>query len=69
MTQKNKPSETKKACAAAMTICPECGKETDRTVKNVCPECFGKKLNLFDLPEVLHARICQRCGAHYYKSK
>lgn len=55
--------------SAAMTVCPECGKETDKTVKSVCPECFGKKLNLFDLPEVLHARVCQRCGAHYYKSK
>lgn len=52
-----------------MTVCPECGKETDRLVKNVCPECFGKRLNLFELPAVLHARVCPRCGAHFYKSK
>ena len=52
-----------------LAVCPECGKETDRLVRKTCPECFGKKLNLFNLPEVLHARICPRCGAHYYKSK
>lgn len=68
MTQKKDQPNTKQD-SGAMTVCPECGKETDKTVKNVCSECFGKKLKLFDLPEVLHARICQRCGAHYYKSK
>lgn len=65
--QKKDQQNTKKDSAAA--ICPECGKETDKTVKNVCPECFGKKLKLFELPEVLHARVCPQCGAHYHKSK
>ena len=79
MTQKTDPKEQKspvkrkpenpKQEAAAMTVCPECGKETVKTVGNVCPECFGKRLNLFELPQVLHARVCPRCGAHYYKSK
>ncbi|MCL2550426.1 MAG: NMD3-related protein [Methanimicrococcus sp.] len=70
--QKSPPGrkqENTKQGAAAMTVCPECGKETAQTVKSVCPECFGKKLNLFELPPVLHARVCPRCGAHFYKSK
>ena len=60
---------TDKAKKTGLAVCPECGKETDKIVRNTCPECFGKKLNLFDLPPVLHARICPRCGAYYYKSK
>ncbi|MCL2863258.1 MAG: NMD3-related protein [Methanimicrococcus sp.] len=63
-----KPEKTGRE-AAAMTVCPECGKNTEKTVRNVCPECFGKKLNVFELPPVLHARVCPRCGSHYYKSK
>jgi len=66
MTEKNTPEPTH---SSKLTVCPECGKETDTIVKNVCPECFGKKFVLFELPEVLHARICPRCGSHYYKSK
>ncbi|MDY0266362.1 MAG: NMD3-related protein [Methanimicrococcus sp.] len=67
MTEKE--NKTNPSQASFKTVCPECGKETDRIVKNVCSECFGKRLKLFELPEVLHARICQRCGAHYYKSR
>lgn len=65
---KENPENAKRE-AAAMAVCPECGKNSGRMVGNVCPDCFGKKLNLFELPSVLHARICPRCGAHYYKSK
>ncbi|MCL2142047.1 MAG: NMD3-related protein [Methanimicrococcus sp.] len=64
MTQKEKlPKE------AQQTVCPKCGKETEKLVKNVCSECFGKTLDLFELPPVLHAKICPSCGAHFYKSK
>lgn len=69
MMQKKESIEEERNSCRSKAVCPECGKETERIVRSVCPDCFGKKLNLFDLPEVLHARICQRCGAHYYKSK
>ncbi|MDV0446541.1 hypothetical protein MsAg5_03860 [Methanosarcinaceae archaeon Ag5] len=55
--------------SARNLICPECGQETDVLVKNVCRDCFAQKFSLFQLPLVLHARVCPQCGAHYYKSK
>ena len=67
MTQKSKKTDSPKEIQ--MSVCPKCGKETEKIVKNVCLGCFGKSLNLFELPPVLHAKICPNCGAHLYKSK
>ncbi|WNY25121.1 60S ribosomal export protein NMD3 [Methanolapillus millepedarum] len=70
-TNKSGPKKAveKKRPVPQNLICPECGKETDGLVKNVCRDCFSQKFNLFELPLVLHARVCPQCGAHYYKSK
>ncbi|WNY26732.1 60S ribosomal export protein NMD3 [Methanolapillus ohkumae] len=64
-----KGKKTDKESVLCDLICPECGKETDILVKNICRDCFSQKFNLFELPLVLHARVCPQCGAHYHKSK
>ena len=51
------------------TVCPKCGKETEKLYGHVCEECFFKGFDLAQLPLVLHAKICSRCGARFYRGK
>ena len=52
-----------------MLICPSCGKETEKLIRNVCPECFLEKFSLFEMPLVFHVRVCPQCGAFYHKNR
>ena len=49
--------------------CPKCGRECDRFFDSVCKDCFFETFKLFDLPLVLHVRVCSGCGAYFHKSK
>lgn len=49
--------------------CPKCGKECDKFFDSVCKDCFFETFKLFELPLVLHVRICSGCGAYFHKSK
>jgi nonsense-mediated mRNA decay protein 3 len=49
--------------------CPKCGKECEKFFDSVCNDCFFENFKLFELPLVLHVRICSSCGAYFHKSK
>ncbi|MDW7731296.1 MAG: 60S ribosomal export protein NMD3 [Methanolobus sp.] len=51
------------------TICPKCGKDTERLVDGLCQECFFKSSNLVQVPLVLHAKICSSCGARFSRAR
>ena len=51
------------------TPCPKCGKETEKLYDNVCKDCFFENIVLAELPLVLHAKTCQKCGARFHKGK
>ncbi len=50
-------------------ICPKCGKPTEQLIDNVCSECYFKHFELAELPLVLHAKICSRCGALFDRGR
>lgn len=50
-------------------MCPKCGKETGKLFGHVCEECFFEGFDLAQLPLVLHAKICSRCGARFHRGK
>ncbi|MGP8320832.1 MAG: 60S ribosomal export protein NMD3 [Methanosarcinaceae archaeon] len=50
-------------------ICPKCGKETGKLYDNVCKNCFFENLRLAELPLVLHAKTCTKCGARFDRGK
>lgn len=50
-------------------LCPKCGANTDKLYKNVCRECFLKTFTLAELPLVIHAKICSKCGARFDRNK
>ena len=43
-------------------FCVECGKETDRTVRGLCFECFLKDRTLITLPDHVDLQVCTNCG-------
>jgi nonsense-mediated mRNA decay protein 3 len=49
--------------------CPKCGRECDKFFDSVCKDCFFETFKLFELPLVLHVRVCSGCGAYFHKSK
>ena len=49
--------------------CPKCGRECDKFFYSVCKDCFFETFKLFELPLVLHVRVCSGCGAYFHKSK
>jgi nonsense-mediated mRNA decay protein 3 len=49
--------------------CPKCGRECDKFFDSVCKDCFFETFKLFELPLVLHVRVCSSCGAYFHKSK
>ncbi|MGP8320593.1 MAG: 60S ribosomal export protein NMD3 [Methanosarcinaceae archaeon] len=51
------------------TLCPKCGKETENLYDNVCKDCFFENIRLAELPLVLHAKTCTRCGARFNRGK
>ncbi|NOR49010.1 MAG: NMD protein affecting ribosome stability and mRNA decay, partial [Methanosarcinaceae archaeon] len=51
------------------TPCPKCGKETEKLYDNVCKDCFFENIVLAELPLVLHAKTCQKCGARFHRGK
>jgi len=51
------------------TLCPKCGKETEKLYDNVCKDCFFENIRLAELPLVLHAKTCTKCGARFNRGK
>jgi len=51
------------------TICPKCGKETEKLYDSVCRDCFFERFHLAELPLVLRAKICSKCSAHFDRGK
>ena len=49
--------------------CPKCGRECDKFFDSVCKDCFFETFKLFELPLVLHVRMCSGCGAYFHRSK
>ena len=49
--------------------CPKCGRQCDKFFDSVCKDCFFENFKLFELPLVLHVRLCSGCGAYFHKSK
>jgi nonsense-mediated mRNA decay protein 3 len=49
--------------------CPKCGRECNILFDSVCKGCFFETFKLFELPLVLHVRICSGCGAYFHKSR
>jgi nonsense-mediated mRNA decay protein 3 len=49
--------------------CPKCGRECVKFFDSVCKDCFFETFKLFELPLVLHVRVCSGCGAYFHKSK
>lgn len=50
-------------------LCPKCGKETENLYDNVCKDCFFENIRLAELPLVLHAKTCMKCGARFNRGK
>ncbi len=50
-------------------LCPKCGAKTEKLYKNTCRECFLKTFTLAELPLVLHANTCAKCGARFDRNK
>ncbi|TGC07919.1 60S ribosomal export protein NMD3 [Methanolobus halotolerans] len=51
------------------TICPKCGKDTERLFDGLCQKCFFDSSDLAQLPLVLHVKICSSCGARFRKGR
>ena len=51
------------------TVCPKCGKETQKLYDTVCKDCFFDQFHLAELPLVLHTKICSRCSANFDRGK
>lgn len=49
--------------------CPKCGRECEKFFDSVCKDCFFETFKLFELPLVLHVRICSGCGAYFHKNR
>ena len=49
--------------------CPKCGRECNKFFDSVCKDCFFETFKLFELPLVLHVRICSSCGAYFHRSR
>jgi nonsense-mediated mRNA decay protein 3 len=49
--------------------CPKCGRECNQFFDSVCKDCFFETFKLFELPLVLHVRICSSCGAYFHRSR
>ncbi len=43
-------------------FCPGCGKETDDLIKGLCKKCFAGRTKWIDMPDILEATVCKRCG-------
>ncbi len=50
-------------------VCPRCGKQTEKLIDNVCPQCYFEHFELAELPLVLHAKICSGCGAVFDRGR
>ncbi|MBN2110903.1 MAG: NMD protein affecting ribosome stability and mRNA decay [Methanosarcinaceae archaeon] len=51
------------------TICPRCGKDTERLIDGLCQECFFESSDLVKVPLVLHTTICSGCGARFSRGR
>jgi nonsense-mediated mRNA decay protein 3 len=49
--------------------CPKCGRECSKLFDSVCKDCFFETFKLFELPLVLHVRMCSSCGAYFHRSR
>lgn len=43
-------------------FCPKCGRETEE--EGLCKACFADKYVVFELPQVIEAKICAKCPSY-----
>lgn len=46
-------------------ICPRCGRQAENLAGGLCKRCRLEKLDLVEVPEVLHIRVCPVCEARF----